>query len=86
MIVCPAHGRAALNREHTQRVRDSGGVFSLNPGIFCQYVAGDFSVDNRFFHNLTNTEREISATTAKAITSQLVTNRFPEVARAPAQP
>ena len=25
---------------------------------FCQYVNGDFSVDNRAFHNLTNTEKE----------------------------
>lgn len=25
---------------------------------FCQYVNGDFSVDNRFFHNLTQTEQE----------------------------
>jgi len=25
---------------------------------FCQYVCGDFSLDNRAFHNLTNTEKE----------------------------
>ena len=25
---------------------------------FCQYVQGDFSIDNRAFHNLTHTERE----------------------------
>jgi len=44
-------------------VRNEDGTFEVLDGqqrtiSFCQYVAGDFSVDNRFFHNLTNTERE----------------------------
>ena len=44
-------------------VKNEDGTFEVLDGqqrtiSFCQYVQGDFSVDNRAFHNLTNTERE----------------------------
>lgn len=44
-------------------VKNSDGTFEVLDGqqrtiSFCQYVMGDFSLDNRAFHNLTNTERE----------------------------
>jgi hypothetical protein len=43
--------------------KNDDGTFELLDGqqrtiSFCQYVNGDFSVDNRYFHNLTNTEKE----------------------------
>lgn len=44
-------------------VKNDDGTFEVLDGqqriiSFCQYIKGDFSVDNRAFHNLTNTERE----------------------------
>jgi len=44
-------------------VKNEDGTFEVLDGqqrtvSFCQYVIGDFSIDNRAFHNLTNTERE----------------------------
>ena len=44
-------------------VKNPDGTFEVLDGqqrtiSFCQYVKGDFSIDNRAFHNLTNTERE----------------------------
>ena len=44
-------------------VKNEDGTFEVLDGqqrtiSFCQYVNGDFSVDNRAFHNLTNTEKE----------------------------
>jgi len=44
-------------------VKNEDGTFEILDGqqrtiSFCQYVKGDFSVGNRAFHNLTNTEQE----------------------------
>jgi hypothetical protein len=44
-------------------VKNEDGTFEVMDGqqrtiSFCQYVNGDFSVENRAFHNLTNTEKE----------------------------
>mgnify|MGYP003591467599 CR=1 FL=1 len=44
-------------------VHNEDGTFELLDGqqrtiSFCQYVNGDYSIDNRAFHNLTNTEKE----------------------------
>ncbi len=44
-------------------VKNGDGTFEVLDGqqrtiSFCQYVHGDFSIDNRAFHNLTNTEKE----------------------------
>lgn len=44
-------------------VKNEDGTFEVLDGqqrtiSFCQYVKGDFSIDNRAFHNLTDTERE----------------------------
>lgn len=44
-------------------VKNGDGAFEVLDGqqrtiSFCQYVKGDFSIENRAFHNLTNTERE----------------------------
>jgi hypothetical protein len=44
-------------------VKNEDGTFEVLDGqqrtiSFCQYVKGDFSIDNRTFHNLTNTEKE----------------------------
>lgn len=44
-------------------VKNGDGTFELLDGqqrtiSFCQYVMGDFSLDNRAFHNLTQTEQE----------------------------
>ena len=44
-------------------VKNEDGTFEVLDGqqrtvSFCQYVCGDFSIDNRAFHNLTNTEKE----------------------------
>jgi len=44
-------------------VKNEDGTFEVLDGqqrtiSFCQYVLGDFSVDNRAFHNLTKTEQE----------------------------
>ena len=44
-------------------VKNEDGSFEVLDGqqrtvSFCQYVKNDFSVDNRAFHNLTNTEKE----------------------------
>lgn len=44
-------------------VKDEDGTFEVLDGqqrtvSFCRYVMGDFSLDNRYFHNLTNTEKE----------------------------
>ena len=44
-------------------VKNADGTFEVLDGqqrtiSFCQYVMGDFSIENRAFHNLTNTERE----------------------------
>ena len=44
-------------------VKNEDGTFEVLDGqqrtiSFCQYVKGDFSVDNRAFHNLTNVEQE----------------------------
>jgi len=44
-------------------VKNEDGTFEVLDGqqrtiSFCQYVKGDFSLDNRAFHNLTNTEKE----------------------------
>ena len=44
-------------------VKNPDGTFEVLDGqqrtiSFCQYVKGDFSIDNRAFHNLTQTERE----------------------------
>jgi hypothetical protein len=43
-------------------VKNDDGTFEVLDGqqrtiSFCQYVNSDFSIDNRFFHNLTETER-----------------------------
>ncbi len=43
--------------------KNEDGTFEVLDGqqrtiSFCQYVCGDFSIDNRAFHNLTNTEKE----------------------------
>ncbi|MBQ8177783.1 MAG: DUF262 domain-containing protein [Clostridia bacterium] len=45
-------------------VKNEDGTFEVLDGqqrtiSFCQYVNGDFSVDNRAFHNLTKTEQSI---------------------------
>ncbi|NMB32736.1 MAG: DUF262 domain-containing protein [Clostridium sp.] len=44
-------------------VKNEDGTFEILDGqqrtiSFCQYVIGDFSIDNRAFHNLTDVERE----------------------------
>lgn len=44
-------------------VKNEDGTFEVLDGqqrtiSFCQYVMGDFSIDNRAFHNLTQTEKE----------------------------
>ena len=44
-------------------VKNDDGTFEILDGqqrtiSFCQYVAGDFSVNNRMFHNLTVTEQQ----------------------------
>ena len=44
-------------------VKNEDGTFEVLDGqqrtiSFCQYVKGDFSVDNKFFHNLTDTEKQ----------------------------
>ncbi|HRN69333.1 MAG TPA: DUF262 domain-containing protein [Promineifilum sp.] len=44
-------------------VKNDDGTFEVLDGqqrtiSFCQYVIGDFSLDNRAFHNLTETEKE----------------------------
>lgn len=44
-------------------VKNEDGTFEVLDGqqrtiSFCQYVNSDFSIDNRAFHNLTNTEKE----------------------------
>ena len=44
-------------------VKNADGMFEVLDGqqrtiSFCQYVNGDFSVENRAFHNLTQTEKE----------------------------
>ena len=44
-------------------VKNEDGTFEVLDGqqrtvSFCQYVKNDFSVDNRIFDNLTNTEKE----------------------------
>lgn len=44
-------------------VKNDNGTFEVLDGqqrtiSFCQYVKGDFSVDNRAFHNLTETEKK----------------------------
>lgn len=44
-------------------VKNEDGTFGVMDGqqrtiSFCQYVNGDFSIDNRAFHNLTNAEKE----------------------------
>ncbi len=44
-------------------VKNADGTFEVLDGqqrtiSFCQYVQGDFSIDNRTFHNLTETEKE----------------------------
>ena len=44
-------------------VKNEDGTFEVLDGqqrtvSFCQYVKGDFSVENRAFHNLTKTEQE----------------------------
>lgn len=44
-------------------VKNEDGTFEVLDGqqrtiSFCQYVQGDFSIDNRAFHNLTETEKE----------------------------
>jgi hypothetical protein len=44
-------------------VKNEDGTFEVLDGqqrtiSFCQYVISDFSIDNRAFHNLTNTEKE----------------------------
>lgn len=44
-------------------VKNDDGTFEVLDGqqriiSFCQYIKGDFSIYNRAFHNLTNTERE----------------------------
>ncbi|MDY2841244.1 MAG: DUF262 domain-containing protein, partial [Candidatus Borkfalkiaceae bacterium] len=43
-------------------VKDDNGNYELLDGqqrtvSICQYVTGDFSLDDRYFHSLTNTER-----------------------------
>ena len=43
-------------------VKNEGGTFEVLDGqqrtiSFCQYVTGDFSIDNRAFHNLTEVEK-----------------------------
>ena len=43
-------------------VKNEDGTFEVLDGqqrtiSFCQYVKGDFSLDNRAFHNLTNVEK-----------------------------
>lgn len=44
-------------------VKNEDGTFEVLDGqqrtiSFCQYINGDFSIDNKAFHNLTNTEKE----------------------------
>lgn len=44
-------------------VKNTDGTFEVLDGqqrtiSFCQYINSDFSIDNRAFHNLTNTEKE----------------------------
>lgn len=44
-------------------VKNDDGTFEVLDGqqriiSFCQYIEGDFSIDNRAFHNLTDTEKE----------------------------
>lgn len=44
-------------------VKNDDGTFEVLDGqqrtiSFCQYIHGDYSIDNRAFHNLTNTEKE----------------------------
>lgn len=44
-------------------VKNDDSTFEILDGqqrtiSFCQYVAGDFSVNNRMFHNLTETEQQ----------------------------
>lgn len=44
-------------------VKNEDGTFEVMDGqqrtiSFCQYIEGDFSIDNRAFHNLTKTEQE----------------------------
>lgn len=44
-------------------VKNDDGTFEVLDGqqriiSFCQYIKGDFSIDNRTFHNLTDTEKE----------------------------
>ena len=44
-------------------VKNDDGFFEVLDGqqrtvSFCQYVNGDFSVDNKYFHNLTQTEKD----------------------------
>ncbi|MCC6146772.1 MAG: DUF262 domain-containing protein [Anaerolineaceae bacterium] len=44
-------------------VKNEDGTFEVLDGqqrtiSFCQYVIGDYSIENRAFHNLTNTEKE----------------------------
>jgi hypothetical protein len=44
-------------------VKNEDGTFEVLDGqqriiSFCQYVIGDYSIDNRAFHNLTQTEKE----------------------------
>lgn len=44
-------------------VKNDDGTFEVLDGqqrtiSFCQYVNGDFSVNNKYFHNLTNVEKE----------------------------
>jgi hypothetical protein len=45
-------------------VKNEDGTFEVLDGqqrtiSFCQYINNDFSIDNRYFHNLTNTERDL---------------------------
>ena len=45
-------------------VKNEDGTFEVLDGqqrtiSFCQYVNNDFSLDNKFFHNLTQTEKDL---------------------------
>ena len=45
-------------------VKNEDGTYEVLDGqqrtvSFCQYINGDFSIDNRAFHNLTKTERDL---------------------------
>ena len=45
-------------------VKNEDGTFEVLDGqqrtiSFCQYINGDFSIDNRAFHNLTKTEQDL---------------------------